>query len=168
MCSYIHAAGRSSGRPAALPPAPSPPAVNIRKAAPEDAPHIQALINGNVPSGVLLPRALDFILAQLEHYIVAEQDGEVLGCVHLEEYSPSLAEIRSVSVAGPHQGRRVGSGLVAAAEQLARKRQYTTVFAVSDRDRFFNSLGYAERYIPELDRERSEVSRFKGVFAKDI
>ncbi len=36
------------------------------------------------------------------------------------------------------------------------------------RDQFFKSLGYDERYIPELDRERSEVSRFKGVYAKDV
>lgn len=144
------------------------PAVIIRKAVPADAPHIKALIDGNVPSGVLLPRSLEFILDQVDHYLVAEADGEVVGCVHLEEYAPSLAEIRSVSVAIPHRRHHLGSDLVAAVEALARKRQYTTLFAVSDRDRFFKALGYVERHVPELDRERSEVSRFKGVFVKDI
>jgi len=57
---------------------------------------------------------------------------------------------------------------VTAAEVLARRRQYATVFAVSDRDQFFKAMGYEERHIPELDRERSEVSKFKGVYAKDV
>ena len=140
----------------------------IRKAVAADALHIKALIDGNVSSGVLLPRSLEFILSQLDHYVVAELDGEVVGCAHLEEYAPSLAEIRSVSVAAEHRRHRVGSDLVAAAEALGRKRQYSTLFAVSDRDRFFKALGYVERHIPELDRERSEVSKFKGVYAKDI
>jgi hypothetical protein len=42
------------------------------------------------------------------------------------------------------------------------------VFAVSNRDDFFLRRGYEPRHIPELDRERSAVSRFKGVFAKDL
>ena len=33
---------------------------------------------------------------------------------------------------------------------------------------FFSRFGFAVRHIPELDRERSEVSRYKGVFAKDL
>ncbi|MHB1225773.1 MAG: GNAT family N-acetyltransferase [Gemmatimonadaceae bacterium] len=142
--------------------------MSVRPAKPFDAPVIRELIDTYVPLGVLLPRSLDFVLMNIEHYLVAERDGEVVGCVHLEDYSPSLAEIRSLSVDSKHQGRRVGSELVTAAELLARRRQYTTVFAVSDRDQFFKAMGYEERHIPELDRERSEVSRFKGVYAKDV
>jgi hypothetical protein len=47
-------------------------------------------------------------------------------------------------------------------------RGYATVFAVSNNEAFFRARGYAPRDIPELDRERSEVSRFKGVYAKDL
>lgn len=142
--------------------------VPVRPAKTSDAPTIKALIDSYVSSGVLLPRSLDFVLMNIEHYLVSEREGEVVGCVHLEDYSPSLAEIRSVSVDARHQGRRVGSELVTAAEALARRREYTTVFAVSDRDQFFKAMGYEERHIPELDRERSEVSKFKGVYAKDL
>lgn len=142
--------------------------MSVRPAKPFDAPVIRALIDTYVPLGVLLPRSLDFVLMNIEHYLVAERDGEVVGCVHLEDYSPSLAEIRSLSVDSRHQGRHVGSELVTAAEVLARRRQYATVFAVSDRDQFFKAMGYEERHIPELDRERSEVSKFKGVYAKDV
>jgi amino-acid N-acetyltransferase len=145
-----------------------PRPVTIRKALPHDAPVIQALIDQHVPGGTLLPRTLEFIDLHLDHYLVAEEGGTVVACVHLEEYAPSLAEIRSLAVDATHRGRGLGPALVAAAERLAARRGYPTVFAVSDRDTFFLSLGYAHRHIPELDRERSEVSRFKGVFAKDV
>lgn len=142
--------------------------MNIRKATPHDAEIIQALIEQHVSGGTLLPRTLDFIRHHLDHYLVAELGGTVVACVHLEEYSPSLAEIRSLAVDVEHRGQGLGPALVAAAERLAARRGYPTVFAVSDRDTFFLSLGYAHRHIPELDRERSEVSRFKAVLAKDV
>jgi hypothetical protein len=37
-----------------------------------------------------------------------------------------------------------------------------------DDEAYFNRFGFSLRHIPELDRERSEVSRYKGVFAKDL
>ena len=43
-----------------------------------------------------------------------------------------------------------------------------TLFAVSNDEEFFNKFGFRARHIPELDRERSEVSRYKGVYAKDL
>jgi N-acetylglutamate synthase-like GNAT family acetyltransferase len=97
-----------------------------------------------------------------------ESDGRVVGCVHLDEYSPSLVEVRSLAVEPNYQGRGIGIALVNAAEELARIREYATVFAVSSNDDFFRARGYELRHIPELDRERSEVSRYKGVYAKDV
>lgn len=140
----------------------------IRKAEPRDAPRIQALIDQNVPSGTLLPRTRDFILTHIDHYLVADEDGALVGSVHLEEYAPSLAEVRSLAVGEGHHGRGIGKALVTACERLAARRGYRTVFAVSDREAFFLALGYERRHIPELDRERSEVSKFKGVFAREV
>jgi N-acetylglutamate synthase-like GNAT family acetyltransferase len=99
---------------------------------------------------------------------VAEDDGRVVGCVHLDEYSPSIAELRSLAVEPAKHGRGIGRALVSATETLARRRGHACLFAVSNDEEFFNKFGYAVRHIPELDRERSEVSRYKGVFAKDL
>jgi amino-acid N-acetyltransferase len=104
----------------------------------------------------------------VDHFLVAEEPGHVIGCVHLEEYAPSLAEVRSLAVAPGAQGIGVGAALTAALERLAGVRGYATVFAVSNSGEFFRRRGYEERHIPELDRERSSVSRYKGVHAKDI
>lgn len=139
-----------------------------RPATEADAPAIRALIDLYVPSGALLPRSDEFIVLHIEDFIVVDDGERILGCVHLEEYAPSIAEVRSVAVVEDAQGRGVGDMLMSAVERLARKRQIHTLFAVTNRVKFFADRGYVERDIPELDRERSAVSRYKGVYAKDI
>jgi amino-acid N-acetyltransferase len=144
------------------------PPVLVRPAATADAARISALVDLFVPSGTLLPRAEAFVAAHVPDFLVAEQGGRIIGCVHLEEYAPSLAEVRSLAVDPSAQASGVGVLLVDGLERLARARGYVTVFAVSNRDEFFLRRGYEPRHIPELDRERSAVSRYKGVFAKDL
>ena len=142
--------------------------VLIRTARSSDADAIVRLIGQNVQSGELLPRSVEFVSANADHFLVAERDGRVIGCVHLDEYAPSLAEVRSLAVDPSAQGGGVGVALVGGLERLARIRGYHTVFAVSNNTEFFRRRGYEERHIPELDRERSAVSKYKGVYAKDM
>jgi amino-acid N-acetyltransferase len=140
----------------------------VRPSHVRDAKTISGLIGLYVADGTLLPRTPEFVAERVIDFLVSEADGRVVGCVHLDEYSPSLVEVRSLAVDPDHQGRGIGTALVSAAEALARVREYATVFAVSSNDEFFRARGYDLRHIPELDRERSEVSRYKGVYAKDL
>jgi amino-acid N-acetyltransferase len=142
--------------------------VRVRHAYANDASAIRGLIDLYVADGTLLPRTAEFIAAHAEHFLVAEDDGHVVGCVHLDEYAPSLAELRSLAVETSVKGKGIGTALVRATEALARQRGCATLFAVSNDEAYFNRFGFFARHIPELDRERSEVSRYKGVFAKDI
>ena len=142
--------------------------MELRRAIERDAPAIRALIDLYVADGTLLPRTDEFIAAHADHFVVAVRGGRVVGCAHLDEYAPSLAELRSLAVAPDAQGMGVGRALVAAVEELARRRGYGTVFAVSNDEEFFRKYGFLPRHIPELDRERSEVSKYKGVYAKDM
>jgi amino-acid N-acetyltransferase len=140
----------------------------IRPAHVRDAKTISELIGLYVADGTLLPRPPEFIAERVIDFVVTAVDARVIACVHLDEYSPSLVEVRSLAVDPEFQGRGIGRELVRAAEEIARRRDYATVFAVSSNDEFFRALGYLPRHIPELDRERSEVSRYKGVYAKDL
>jgi len=142
--------------------------VRVRHAYANDASAIRGLIDLYVADGTLLPRTAEFIAAHAEHFLVAEDDGHVVGCVHLDEYAPSLAELRSLAVETSVKGKGIGTALVRATEAMARQRGCATLFAVSNDEAYFNRFGFFARHIPELDRERSEVSRYKGVFAKDI
>jgi N-acetylglutamate synthase-like GNAT family acetyltransferase len=141
---------------------------SVRKAHIRDAQTISELIGLYVADGTLLPRTPEFIAERIIDFLVSEEEGRVVGCVHLDEYSPSLVEVRSLAVDPDHQRRGIGIALVEAAERLAHVREYATVFAVSSNEEFFRARGYDIQHIPELDRERSEVSRYKGVYAKDL
>ena len=146
---------------------PTTPAT-IRRATTADAAIIESLIQRYVASGTLLPRSVEFIEERASDFLVATVGDHVVGCVHLEEYSPSLAEVRSLVVEPSWQGRGIGAALVRALEELAMVREFPLVFAVSNNEAFFLSQGYAPRDIPELDRERNAISRFKGVYALEI
>lgn len=143
-------------------------AITTRSATAQDAPVIEALINRYVPNGTLLPRTRAFIETNARDFIVAVGDGKVIGCVHLDEYAPSLAELRSLAVDPEWQHAGVGRALVLATERLATVRGNATLFAVTNEEEYFHHFGFESRRIPELDLERSEVSRFKGVCAKDL
>ena len=144
-------------------------AITVRAATPRDAISVRALIDLFVPSGTLLPRSEDFIATYAHNFVVAEVQGEgIVGWAYLDEYSPSIAELRSLAVSPNFQGGGVGRALVQGIEQLARTREYAILFAVSNDEAYFKKYGFERREIPELDRERSEVSRYKGVYAKDL
>jgi N-acetylglutamate synthase-like GNAT family acetyltransferase len=150
-----------------MPSAPSVP-VSVRRSTASDAAAIRGLIDQFVPDGTLLPRTESFIALNVDDFLVAVVDGAVVGCVHLDEYSPSLAELRSLAVDPAWQGKGIGRILVAATEKLALARDNAVLFAVSNDEEFFHRFGFERYYIPELDVERSEVSKYKGVYAKAL
>jgi len=141
---------------------------SVRPAVVGDAPAIRALIDQYVPNGTLLPRTEEFIVLNIDDFIVAVAANRVVGCVHLDEYSPSLAELRSLAVDRAWQGRGIGRELVVATERLAKVRDNDVLFAVSNDEEFFHRFAFERYYIPELELERSEVSRYKGVYAKAL
>ena len=71
---------------------------------------IRALFAEEVAAGRMLPRAADDIRAHLDDWIVAEADGQIVGCVSLVRFNTSLCEVRSLAV---HPAFR-GEGLQAA------------------------------------------------------
>ena len=144
------------------------PTPTIRHAEASDAPAIVALIDQHVATGALLPRTRDFVADRAADFLVAELGDRVVGCVHLSEYSPSLAEVRSLAVDGAQQAAAVDAELLAAAEKLAARRQYATLFAVTNDPALFERRGWQPSSVPELYPERDEVGRFAGVVAKEL
>lgn len=142
---------------------------DIRHADPADAPAISAVIQQHVASGMLLPRTPEFVAERAADFLVAEIGGAVVGCVHLVEYSPSLAEVRSLAVdPSLRSGQALRERLLAQVEQLAGRRGYPTLFAVTNDAAFFCDRGYRPGKVPELYPEQEEVGRFAGVVSKEL
>jgi N-acetylglutamate synthase-like GNAT family acetyltransferase len=107
-----------------------------------DAPAIHALIAGNLEIGHLLPRTLDDIREHISRFFVAEQDGGVVACAELARLSATVAEVRSLVVAEPLRGQKIGSRLVAHLASTGTAAGYSTLCAFTHDPSHFVRLGF--------------------------
>jgi N-acetylglutamate synthase-like GNAT family acetyltransferase len=116
----------------------------VRMAHPEDFALIARLIEPFVEEGKVLGRTYQEFDELLPNFFVAiaEEDGEVIGCVALEVYSRKLSEVRSLAVARRAQGKGIGRLLVAACVERARQLGIFEVMAITSSDDFFKSCGF--------------------------
>ena len=90
----------------------------------------------------MLHRSLEAIYEMLREFIVAEEDGRIVGCVAVDIFWSDLAEIKSVAVVPERRGQGVGRMLVEAAEADAGKLGVKKLFALTYEKGFFLSRGF--------------------------
>lgn len=131
-----------------------------------DIPMLLSLNNRFAVSGLTIVRTPEFAANHLSDYrVLRDAQGGILACVALDEYSPSVAEVISLAVEQDTQGVGYGRALIEAAIELARKRGYSELFAVSYSDELFLSCGF-ER-VP-LDTYPEKISRYVKVDRTEI
>jgi len=82
-------------------------------------------------------------LPRVPSFLVADHDGEIVGCCALQIYSRRMAEIRSLAVVPGSEKRGIGRRLVEQCLERARERGVKQVLAVSSEARFFEALGFS-------------------------
>lgn len=138
----------------------------VEHAAERDIHQIASLNNLFAPDGLTLMRTVQWVTSHLQDFqVVRRRDGQVLGCVAIDEYSPSLAELVSLAVAPTAQGQGIGRRLIAAAECLARQRGFPELFAVSLADSLFLGMGFAESTILHYPEK---VTRYTGISRSEL
>jgi amino-acid N-acetyltransferase len=116
--------------------------LTIRKAKLNDVPEIHRLISHYAGERILLPRTLIDIYANLWEFMVAEDEGRVVGCGALKIYSQELAEIRSLCVDETLKSHGIGRELVEDLINEAEAIGLKTVFALTVVPTFFEKLGF--------------------------
>ena len=92
--------------------------------------------------GDLLPRTKTDIIANLEHFRVIEEDGSIIACGSLENFTPELAEIRSLMVAKDIKRGGYGSVIVQALIEIAQARGVKRLMALTYVPDFFHKFGF--------------------------
>ncbi len=126
--------------------------VTFRQATISDAPAVHALISDNREVGHLLPRTIDDIVDHAPRFIVAEGDGEVIGCAELAPLSKTVAEVRSLVVDQRARGNRIGPRLVTELATAAVRRGFSTLCAFSHQPSHFVKMGFTivpHMWVPE-------------------
>ena len=138
----------------------------ITRANETDIPMLVSLNNRFSASGLTLARSPEFAANHLGDYrVLRDATGGVVGCIALDEYSPSVAEVISLAVEQDAQGLGHGRALIAAAVELARTRDYLELFSVSYSDDLFLSCGF-ER-VP-LSTYPEKIARYVKVDQSEI
>ena len=132
--------------------------LTVRAARASEVDEIARLNNFFADQHLMLRRTPAMIALALDDYLVAvDQRGRVLGCGALKEYSPSIAEVAAIAVSPEAQGQGLGSRIVRAVEELARKRGVPEVFVLTLEPQFFEGLGYVRvdraRYPEKIRRD---------------
>src|SRR5229473_1195910 len=72
--------------------------LEIRKASLTDIPALLGLINAYASQGIMLPRTEFEMAENIRDFLVAFNDGRLVGCGALHLYTPTAGEIRSLAV----------------------------------------------------------------------
>lgn len=114
----------------------------IRPARVEDVEAMRALIDAYAEEDRMLSRSREFLVEHLRDFVVAEENGDFLGCCALAVLTAELAEVRSLAVRPGAGGRGVGASLVDACLAQARRLGLRRVFALTLVPQFFERCGF--------------------------
>jgi amino-acid N-acetyltransferase len=116
----------------------------VQKAEIGDAQAIHDLINLYAQRGDMLPRTMGEVYENLRDFYVARGADQFLGCVALHIVWSDLAEVKSLAVPENGQAHGLGSALVEATLDEARRLGLERVFALTYRPAFFERLGFVQ------------------------
>jgi amino-acid N-acetyltransferase len=116
----------------------------VRPARTADVRAIRRFVDTYSPERRLLSKATVALYEDITEFLVAEVDGEVVGCGAVHVFWEDLAEVRTVAVDRAFVGTGVGSVLLAALIQRARDLGVSKVFCLTFETEFFGRHGFVE------------------------
>ena len=127
--------------------------LRVRPARLTDVETIVELVNGYAAKGEMLPKSLNQVYQNLRDFVVAEEQGSIIGCGALHVVWGDLAEVRSLAVAESHRRRGVGAHIVRTLLQDALRLGLPQVFALTYKPAFFAGLGFVQVERESLPRK---------------
>ena len=118
--------------------------VVIRRAKTSDVKKIRAIVDTYAVEQKLLSKETVTLFESVQEFVVAEVDGEVVGCGALHVLWEDIAEVRTVAVVEQMHGKGVGhlilENILARAKEVGVKK----VFCLTFETKFFGSHGFTE------------------------
>jgi len=115
---------------------------SVRRAKMSDVEAIHQLVTIWAEKGEILLRSRDNIIHDIQNFVVAELNGEVVGCASLYIYEKGLAEIRSIGVAEPFHNQGQGQALVQYLLEFAHQMELKDIIVLTYIPEYFGKLGF--------------------------
>jgi amino-acid N-acetyltransferase len=119
----------------------------IRHPYPDEVETVRVLFDDEVRAGKMLPRSAESIFAQLDNWLVAEENGQIVGCVSLVYFNGSLCEVRSLAVHSAYRGSGIGRQLVEAALDMAQAHGVQRVLTLTRAAHLFERAGFRRDFV---------------------
>lgn len=125
----------------------------VRPAKTSDVKKIRAIVDTYAVERKLLSKETVTLFESVQEFVVAESDGEVVGCGALHVLWEDIAEVRTVAVVEQMHGKGIGhlilENILARAKEVGVKK----VFCLTFETKFFGSHGFAEIQGAPVDPE---------------
>lgn len=115
-----------------------------RKATFKDVEAMYKLINAYAEQGLMLGRPRNMLYECLRDFILAEENGEVVGMGALHLVWDALAEIRALAIAPDVIKSGIGRNIVQALIEEAKGLEIKNIFTLTYQPGFFIKQGFAE------------------------
>jgi amino-acid N-acetyltransferase len=116
----------------------------VRDAVTSDVPAIRRMVDSYTLDGRLLAKAMVNLYEDVQEFVVADEDGTVIGCGALHVLWEDLAEVRTLAVDPEYLRSGVGSAIVSGLLDKARRIGIKRVFCLTFETAFFAKHGFVE------------------------
>jgi len=117
-------------------------ALSVRRARMSDVDKIAEIVAYWAEKGEILPRSRDNIIHDIQNFVVAEINGQVVGSASLYIYQKGLAEIRSVVVDEAFHNQGQGQAMVQYLLQFAYEIELQKIIVLTYAPEYFKKLGF--------------------------
>ncbi len=115
---------------------------SIRPARTSDVPAITRIAQPLIEQRILLGKELVEIYEAIQEFVVAEQDGEVVGFGALHVMWQDLAEVRTLAVSESAKRKGIGAAMLRELLERARVLGVKRIFCLTFEEEFFRSHGF--------------------------
>jgi len=118
--------------------------IELTKAHLSDINDMQILVDSEVKKGIILDRNRDEIATNIRSYVLAKDNGKLVGYTALHIHSPKLSEVRSLIVDENYRGQSIGKDMVNFALDEAKSLGLEEVLVLTYLPQFFLNMGFVE------------------------
>jgi amino-acid N-acetyltransferase len=118
--------------------------IEVRPARTSDIKAIHKLIVDFASGGRMLQKETVTLYESVQEFVVAVEDGQVVGCGALHVLWEDLAEVRSVAITETLRGNGIGNQILERIIERARELGLSRIFCLTFETKFFGRHGFEE------------------------
>ena len=141
----------------------SAPLAHMRNATIDDVQGILSIIGPLEEQGVLVRRSRERLEAEIERFVVAEYDNQIIGCAALYAFPEErVGELAALAVHPDFRREGYGEALMQEIETRARKLKLAALFVLTTRTAgWFLERGFRPATIADLPRQKQALYNYK-------